>query len=118
MAEKFVLMDKSTNKSYVSDSFELIKEKLSEITELDLEVTNKEWEKVQLLTTKDLPFDVSLYELRVTRGGCLCYWTFQHYKRCKLTMKSMKTIATKKFEPQAFNKWKCRECGEEHTKNW
>jgi len=63
VGENFVLLDKAKGKAYVADTFEEIKNTLSELTEHDLEITNKEWEKIQLLTPGDLPFEVGIYRL-------------------------------------------------------
>lgn len=118
MAEKFVLVDMAKGTRHISDKFEDGKDKLSELTEHDLEITNKQWEKIQLLTPGDLPFKVGLYEFISTIDGCLCYRQFELCRSNKLTMKGMKAVASKYFEPQPFNKWACRTCGKIHIKNW
>lgn len=42
-------------------TFEEVKAKLSEMTEKDMEITNSEWEKIQLLEPEHLPFKVGLF---------------------------------------------------------
>jgi len=57
---KYVLENKLL-KYRVEGSFDELKSNLSEMTEKDTEVTNKEWEKVQLLEPEHLPFEVGLF---------------------------------------------------------
>lgn len=59
---KYVLENKLL-KYRVEGSFDELKSNLSEMTEKDTEVTNIEWEKVQLLEPEHLPFEVGLFLL-------------------------------------------------------
>lgn len=63
MAEKYVLLDKLKGFAHTSTSFEEVKEKLSEITEHDHDVSNKEWEQIQQLKSDSLPFSTGAFEL-------------------------------------------------------
>ena len=59
---KYVLENKLL-KYRVEGSFEELKSNLSEMTEKDMEVTNKEWESVQMLVPEQLPFAVGLFRM-------------------------------------------------------
>jgi hypothetical protein len=54
----------------------------------------------------------------MTSEMCVCDTIFKQFKDWSLTMKGMKSVATKHFIPQAFNKWVCKKCEKVHTKDW
>lgn len=61
MVKVFALLDKVDRGVKAVGTFKAVKEKLTELTEYDSEITNKEWEKIQLLTPEDLPFEIDKY---------------------------------------------------------
>lgn len=61
LVKVFALLDKVDRGVKAVGTFKAVKEKLTELTEYDSEITNKEWEKIQLLTPEDLPFEIDKY---------------------------------------------------------
>lgn len=61
MVKAYALLDKVERGVKAVGTFKAVKEKLTELTEYDSEITNKEWEKIQLLTPEDLPFEIDKY---------------------------------------------------------